>query len=63
MPGKPDAGNIGQDRGVQDPAQGQQQYVDPVDSMSDDEKLPMGQMPQAPDPSPFTINGGGSGER
>ena len=28
-------------------------YKDPVESMTTDEKLPLKQMPQAPDPAPF----------
>ena len=32
-------------------------YKDPVDSMTADEKLPLKQMPQGPDPMPFKTNG------
>ena len=62
MSGKPDASNIGQERGVQDPADAMEgTYTDAVDKMPVEEKLPMKQMPQGPDPSPYTITGGGGG--
>jgi hypothetical protein len=30
-------------------------YSDAVEKMAEDDKLPTGQMPKAPDPSPFTL--------
>jgi hypothetical protein len=30
-------------------------YADGVEKMAEDERLPIGQMPKAPDPSPFTL--------
>ena len=63
MSGKPNAAGIGQDRGIQNPADTAGVYADPVDKMPEDEKLPLNQMPMAPNPVPFTITGGGSGKR
>ena len=59
MPGKPDAAGIGQDKSVQDPYDALPgKYDDAVYRMPDDQRLPTGALPKAPDPSPFTINGG-----
>ena len=64
MPTKPDTASIGQDRAIQNPADAMPgTYTDAVNTMPEGERLPINAMPQAPDPDPFTVTGGGTGGR
>lgn len=57
MAGLPDAGNIGQDRGTQDPQDAIKQeegvYEDAVDGLSEDDRYQSGIMPKGADPMPI----------
>lgn len=63
-----DTNDVGQDRTYTEPTKkydaGQGAYKDNVEGMPQDDKLPTGELPQAPDPSPFKIGplGGGTAE-
>lgn len=59
----PDADQIGQDRTFKDAVEADKAangtYEDKVTSVEPEQRLPTTQMPKAPDPSPFTLGGGG----
>lgn len=63
----PDPKNIGSTRAIQNSQEAIEQatgrYSDAVNGMSEEARLPIGSLPQAPQPVPFVIRGEGNGSR